>query len=228
MSSLKIGILILTLLTAVSAQSKAQNFKDFSQKGSDYKALENLRFYAADIVYLGDDQIKMFEKQYLAKKYTVTIDIKVQTQSVLDSNLNDRAIYERIPAIFEVSVAEDENRNAHNTLVRAIHENWKKGEIYSGEFFFDFNASGEQYSLTAFPDLVNVKSFYFVWVNGRVIKVAFKEFLNSKASGWGKMDRFTSDVFRIHLNNSDVQAYQFPLQVRKQFFEMYQRGTIKY
>ena len=68
---------------------------------------------------------------------------------------------------------------------------------------------------------------YFIWVNERLIKIAFKGFVNKEQVGWGVVDGFTSDNLRIWLAGAEFKAYKFPLKVEKKFLELYKKGFFK-
>ncbi|MDT5123995.1 MAG: hypothetical protein QOC96_3477 [Acidobacteriota bacterium] len=205
---------------------KSRNeFRDFSQKGANYKPLENLRFAADNIIYSGTEQISVFGKDYLASKFSLIVNVKVQTLCAIGS-INTE-VYEQVPADFEVFIVDDKDRNIHDTYIREMYGLWNKKELFSGEYFFDFSIKGNNYVLSSMPSLVNVNSFYFVWVNERVVKVVFKGFRDKAKGGWGVMDSFTSDNLRIQIADAEFKAYQYPLRPQKRFIELYKKGFFK-
>jgi hypothetical protein len=105
-----------------------------------------------------------------------------------------------------------------------MYDLWSRKELFSGEYFFDFSVKNNNYVLSVMPDLVNVKSFYFIWVNGRAVKVAFKGFRDKEKGGWGVMDGFTTDNLRIRVADAEFRAYQYPLRPHKKFLDLYKRG----
>jgi hypothetical protein len=152
----------------------------------------------------------------------LTTKVKVQTLSAIGAG-KELQVYELKPANFEIFVIEDKDKTIHNAFVQTMYDIWSKKQLYSGEYFFDFNTKDNEYALTAMPDLVNVKEFYYIWVNGRVIKVVFKGF-QEESGGWGVMDSFTSNNLRIKIANTEFKAYQFPLGFRKSFLKLYKAG----
>ena len=170
--------------------------------------------------YSGSEQINVLGQPYLASKYSLTATVKVQTLCAIGT-INTE-VYERVSANFEIFITEDIDRFVHNAFTRTMFDIWGKNELYSGEYFYDFSIKGSDYLLTAMPNLANVKDFYFLWVNGRVVKIVFKGFQNGE--GWGVMDSFTSDKLRIRLSDSEFKAYQFPLSAKKRFVKLYKSG----
>lgn len=57
MKTMKVAFLLLSLTLQPAAGASRTEFHDFSQKGADYKPLENLRFADADVTYSGNEQI---------------------------------------------------------------------------------------------------------------------------------------------------------------------------
>jgi hypothetical protein len=216
--------LLLSLLFVNFALGKqAEKFSDFSHKGSDYASLENLRFAAADIQCSGSELVDILGKPYSASRFTLKVTVTVQTLSALGAD-SELSVYEKRPANFDVFVVDDRDRSIHHGLVTEMYATWKKKKLFSRDYFFDFRMTKNRYVLTAMPDSINVKSFYFIWVNGRAIKVVFKGFEDNAKGGWGVMDSFASEAFRISVDGYEFQAYQYPLQVRKRFVKLYEDG----
>jgi hypothetical protein len=215
--------LLLSLLAVHFAVGKqSEQFRDFSHKGSEYSALGNLRFAADDIQYSGSETIDILGNSHSALKFLLTVTVTVETADAVGPV--NTSVYEKRRAVFEVFVVEDKERTIHDTFVRDTYAAWKKTELYSGEYFFDFQIRNNGYVLTAIPDLVNVKSFYFIWVNGRAVKVLFKGFEDKSNGGAGVMDSFTSDCLRISVGDADFVAYREPLHPQKQFVALYEKG----
>ena len=51
-------LLILITLQFAAGQSRTE-FRDFSQKGTNYKFLENLKFATDDVIYSGDESVNI-------------------------------------------------------------------------------------------------------------------------------------------------------------------------
>jgi hypothetical protein len=218
-----IAALLLSLLFADFVVGKqSERFRDFSGKGPKYSSLENLRFAASDVDYSGSGTVDIFGRSYSASTYSLTVRVTVETAEALGPTSTQ--VYEKRPANFEVFVVEDKDRSIHDAMVRSMYVLWKRHQLFSDEYFYDFHIGNNAYALTALPDLVNVKSFYFVWVNGRAVKVVFKGFEHNWNGGWGVMDSFTSDCFRISIDNTEFRAYEFPLQPQKRFTKLYESG----
>ena len=225
MKELRIAILLSLLVILGLAQKSRTEFRDFSHKSPEYAPLENLRLTADDITYLGVEPIIILGKSYAASKYLLTVNITVQTLCAIGPK-NIQA-YEQVPAIFEVYIAEDKDRYIHDAYLKMIFDLWEKKESFSGENFFNFEIKGNNYIFSWMPDLVNVKSFYHIWVNERVVKVAFKNYKDKGKGGWGVMDSFTSDNLIIKVAETEFQAYKFPLKVQRKFLELYKKGFFK-
>lgn len=58
----KVVFLLFSLALQTAVGESRIEFRDFSQKGTEYKSLENLRFAAADVTYSGDEQINILSK----------------------------------------------------------------------------------------------------------------------------------------------------------------------
>jgi len=221
--SLLRGALFIVLLTASgAAKGPRLEFRNFSSKGPDYKALENLRLAAPDIAYAGIVETDVFGKLYKASKYSLIPLVEVQTLCAIGAVNTE--VYERVPANFEIHVVEDEDRGIHDEMARKMYEVWNRKEIYSGEYYYWFNAKDAEYAMTALPDRAEVNGLYFIWVNKRLIKITFKGFVKREQGGWGVMYGFTSDNLRIWLAGAEFKAYKFPLKVEKKFLELYKKG----
>ena len=220
-----IAITLFLFLSQVVCGQSQTDFRDFSQNGSEYKILNGLRFKSDDISFSGNEQIEILGRSFRAAKFSLTTTISVQTLSTL--GLKEVSVYKKIPASFEIFVAEDTNRILHDKIIQEIFGLWAKRKLYSGEYFFDFSSNESDYLLTWTPDLVNVKGFYFVWFNGRVAKIVFKGYQNVEDEGWGVMDSFTATNFRIRLAGKDFEAYRFPLRPQKKFLKLFQEGFFK-
>lgn len=210
-SSLFVFGFVLLALTCANGQAKL-SFQDFSDK---FPNLAGLRLATSDVVDLGKDSIDIFGKTYAASKYSFSTTITVQTVST--------GIYEKVPAKFEIFVAEDESNAVRDKVIESMYGIWSRKELYSGEYFFDFISKDSNYSLTVMPDLVNVKGYYYIWLDGRLVKILFAGF-QKVSGGWGVMDSFTADNLRIDLGRSTFKAYNFPLGVRKSFLKLYKAG----
>ncbi|HEX8844841.1 MAG TPA: hypothetical protein VF791_09375 [Pyrinomonadaceae bacterium] len=222
------GLLALSLFAChifplqTAAGKTPDELQDFSQKGAVFKSLEDLRLSASAISYSGTEQISFMGKSYPASNFSLTTKVQVQTLCAIGTVSTE--VYERVPADFEISVVEDRDKSIHDAFVRAIYGLWSSKELYSGEHFFDFGMKGNQYFLTSMPGSVNLEGFYYVWVNGRLVKIVFKGFQNKGQGGWGVMDGFTADNLRIRISDAEFRAYQFPLRHQKRFLKLYQAG----
>jgi len=183
---------------------------------------------APDIAYAGSVETDVFGKLYRASKYSLVPLVEVQTLCAIGAVNTE--VYERVPANFEIHVVEDKDRGIHDEMARKMYDIWNRKEIYSGEYYYWFNAKDAEYSLTALhrsENLSGLNSQYFIWVNERLIKIAFKGFVNKEQGGWGVVDSFTSDNLRIWLAGAEFKAYKFPLKVEKKFLELYKKGFFK-
>ena len=222
--TLIIAIATLGVALAIPSTSPAKTkatFSDFSTKGPEYRSLENLRFAADSVTYLGTKQVEILDKSYAAEQYSVAATIRVQTFCGLGVNgAPDIQEYERVSADFVVSVVEDADRKIHDEITQGMYAIWSRKEIYSGKYYYDFNQRGEAYSLTVIPDAVS-GDFYYVWVTGRVAKVSFGGFRDRDKTGWGPMDSFTRNHLRILLGTGEYKAYSLPFGVRRDFMRLY-------
>jgi len=126
--------------------------------------------------------------------------------------VTNTSIYEKRRADFEILLVDDKDRVIHDALVEDIYATWRRKEPYSGNSFFDCQTKNSRYVLTAMPDLVNMKLFYFTSVNENAVKIVFKDFENKpNGGGWGVMDSFTSECFRVVVDNTEFRAYEYPL-----------------
>lgn len=205
------------------AQARGE-FHDFSAKGGDYKALKDLKFKADDVSFLGFEETEFFGKSYRASKFSVNTLISIQILSAIRADGGEISQYKSALANFEIYIAQDDGRAVHDGIVKDMFELWSRKELYSGKWFYDFSSNGSDYILTCTPDLVNVKLFYLLWVKNRLIKVSFKRFQSSDDDGWGIMDSFTRENFRIHLNDKDYPAYSYPLRPKKDFIKLFLTG----
>jgi len=224
MSSRIAVALVLTLAFLSTANAKQDTkFRDFSRKGPEYAALENLRFAAGDIRYSGPETAEILERQYPGLKYHLTATVTVETSDAIGATYT--STYEKYAAQFEILVVDDRERTIHDAWVKQMYSIWKKKELYSGDYYFDFHAKDKCYAIAAVP--ANQDRFYFVWVNGRAIKIAFKGFVNRAQAGAGAIYDFTADRFRISIDNTYVKAYEYPLQPRKRFVRLYEEGFFR-
>lgn len=154
--------LLLGLLCVYSeAGAQPRTFRDFSRKDSDYASLKNLLFASSDIEFSGSENIDILGRSYPARKYRLTVTVTVGTAEFLGPT--STAFYQKRPANFEILIVEDRDRGIHDELIKETYTTWKEKKLISDDYFFDFHMKNHQYALTAVPDLVNVKSFYFVW-----------------------------------------------------------------
>ena len=114
------------------------------------------------------------------------------------------------PANFEIYVIEDRDRYFHNKIVQMIYEVWSRNALFSGKYFFDFTMEHSDYVLAVIPDAVNIRHYYFAWINNRVIKVVFAGFKHRVQSGWGMMDSFTSENLRLQATGSAFLKPRIP------------------
>jgi hypothetical protein len=222
MGLLRVALSIVLLTASGAAMGPRLEFRNFSSKGPEYKALENLRLAAPDIAYAGIEETDVFGKLYRASKYSLVPFVEVQTLCAIGAVNTE--VYERVAANFEIHIVEDEDRSIHNEMARKMYDIWNRKEIYSGEYYYWFNAKDGAYALTALPDSVNVKGLYFIWIKNRLIKITFKGFVNKEQGGWGVVDGFTADNLRIWLAGAEFKAYKFPLKVEKKYLELYKKG----
>jgi hypothetical protein len=202
----------------------SEKFHDFSRLSPDFSALKNLRFSASDVKFLGTNSVDIFDRAYLASTYSVTTTVTVETSDAIGATY--ASTYEKQAATFEISVVEDGDRNIHDTLVKEMYSLWSKKQLFSGKYFFDFHLKNREYVLTAIPDMTKGPSFYLVWVGGRAVQIRLKNW--DPLKGWGAEFSFTSDCFRISIDNSEVKAYEFPLRPQTRFVELYKKGFFNY
>jgi len=211
------------LVTLGTACQLGDQFQDFSSNGSEYAPLENLRLKAEGIVYAGSEGVSILDETGAASKYLVVANVEVQTACLEGVG----AYYERAPANFEIYVIEDRDRYFHNKIVQMIYDVWSKNERFSGKYFFDFTVEHSNYVLAVIPDAVNIRHYYFAWINNRIIKVVFAGFKHRAQSGWGMMDSFTSENLRLQATGSAFKVYDgFPRdkQQIRNFLALHQRG----
>jgi len=228
MGLLRGALFIVLLIASGAAKGPRLEFRNFSSKGPEFKAIENLRLAAPDIAYAGSVETDVFGKLYRASKYSLVPLVEVQTLCAIGAVNTE--VYERVPANFEIHVVEDKDRGIHDEIARKMYDIWNRKKIYSGEYYYWFNAKDAEYSLTALhrsENLSGLNSQYLIWVNERLIKIAFKGFVNKEQGGWGVVDGFTSDNLRIWLAGAEFKAYKFPLKVEKKFLELYKKGFFK-
>lgn len=225
MRLLTTALLLSLVLVDFATGKQAKGFRDFSHKGPEYASLDNLRFAAADIQYSGSETVDIFGKPYSASRYTLRVAVTVQTFCAVGAT--NASIYKKRSADFDIFVVDDTDWAIHDAFVTQMYAAWKKKKLFSGDYFFDFHSKRNGYVLTAMPDLINVKSFYFIWLNGRAVKILFKGFQNHAEGGWGVMDSFTSEAFRISVDDSEFGAYQYPLRVQRNFVKLYEDGFFK-
>src|SRR5262245_2552814 len=157
-TAIRVALSIALLTASGAAKGPRLEFRNFSSKGPEYKALENLRLAAPDIKYAGIEEADVFGKLYRASKYSLVPLVEVQTLCAIGAVNTE--VYERVAANFEMHIVEDEDRSIHNEMARKMYDIWNRKEIYLGEYYYWFNAKDGAYTLTAFPDSVNVKGLY--------------------------------------------------------------------
>jgi hypothetical protein len=83
MKVLRLAVLFSLIVITGLAQKSRDEFRDLSRKRPEYALLENLRFTAHDIGYVGIEPITILGKSYPASKYLLTTNTKVQTLCVI-------------------------------------------------------------------------------------------------------------------------------------------------
>ena len=73
------------ILVSSMARTQAVKFRDFSHKGAEYAPLENLRFAASDIAYLGSESLDLFGTTYSASKYRVPATVTAEVAETVGS-----------------------------------------------------------------------------------------------------------------------------------------------
>jgi hypothetical protein len=220
--SLLFGMLLLVFGTQLDAKVLPTAFHDFSKKGQEYKSLENLRFAAEDVTYSGTSILEAFGKTYPASKYTLRVNINVQTLCVIGSV--NRETYEQVPAEFEILIADDSERTIHDAALKSLYDTWSRNQLFSGEYFFSLSTrkGSRDYVVAWLPDAADAKGFYFLWVNGRAAKITFRGFKEQK--GWGAIDAFNADILRVIVEKTEIKSYQYPLRVQKRVLKLYKEG----
>lgn len=205
-------------IVLVHAQSKAA-FRDFSDKGENFRLLKDLKMHADEVTNDGTETFELFGVQCFATKYTVSANLRVQTMSALGAG--EVSSYKVVPATFEILISDDSTKIVHDRLVKEVYSNWSKNEIFSGTYYFDFQINEGDYLITLVPDLVNSKGYYFVWFKGKIVKIAFNGFSNKQLGGWGVMDSFNEENARILLSGKELIAFRQPFGTRKEFLKLY-------
>jgi hypothetical protein len=214
-------ILSLTLLLiAIPVTGKPRiEFRDFSQKGSQYRPLENLRFAATDVTYQGTETLTVAGESFAASKYAVRAIVNVETMCGITVQ-----VYESVAAVYEVVVAEDKDNVVRDHYLSAMNGAWRRKEFCSGENCFDFHVKDNFYVISATPPLHNIRGYYFVWVNGRIVKISFKGFEDPTKGGFGIMDTFTRENFRMKLGDAELLAYEYGTSPQKRFLKLFRDG----
>jgi hypothetical protein len=210
--------LLLLVAATVSAKPRTE-YRDFSQKGPEYRALEHLRFAATDATYQGTETITVAGVSYSASKYSVRIIVNIETMCGITVQA-----YERVAAIFDILVADDKNNTVRDYYLRAMNDAWGRKEYCSNENCFDFHVKENFYAISATPQLHNIKGYYFVWVNSRIVKIVFKGFEDPTKGGFGIMDAFTRDNLRMKLGDAELLAYEYGRSPQKRFLKLYRDG----
>jgi hypothetical protein len=114
-------MLALSSLILVSNVAGAQSveFRDFSHKGPEYAPLENLRFAATDITYLGSERVDLFGKTYAASKYRVPATVTSEVAETVGSQTLSGFV--KRSANFDIFVVDDTNRAVHDRLVTDMY-----------------------------------------------------------------------------------------------------------
>ncbi|MCM3874616.1 MAG: hypothetical protein ND895_28310 [Pyrinomonadaceae bacterium] len=178
-----------------------------------------------DVSYSGLESIEILDKSYSSVKYEVYAEVEVQTFCAIGTTTTE--VYETVPTKWHIFVVNDPGRTVHDSLVQSMYDLWNRKELFSGQWFYFFGMDKSNYLLTAMPGSVNVKGFYFVWVNGRVMKFQFAGFDKKDQGGFGQVDSFTKNNLRIKLGDAEVEAYRFPLTAEKHFLRLYRKGYFR-
>ena len=216
-----LALLLLLAAPAAAAKPRAE-FRDFSQKGADYRPLENLRLAADEVTYAGAEQAELFGKQYPAAKYGLRASVLVQTMCAIGAVNTE--IYERFPAAFELFVVEDRDRAIHDSLTRSMYALWSRDEMFEGGRFYDFDIKEDKYVLASVPGSAEEKWSLVVWANGRASKIVFEGFVGEGKGGWGVVDGFVSDNLRLRVGEAEFRAYRYPFGRQKKFTKLYEKG----
>jgi hypothetical protein len=218
-----LSAVLLTLCLSTGAFAKHHiEFRDFSAKGPDYKPLEDLRLAVDDITYTGTEPIEVLGKSYTASAYTLDLPLRVQTECAMGPV--DSQTYDSFPARFQVLVIDDKDRKIHDAYIRQMYDFSSKNESRSGTDYFDFNVKRDQYILSSIPEAVEVKQFFFFWVNERLVKVIFEGFRDPDKGGFGIMNSFSSNHFRVRIKEAEFQALQNEATSAKKFLALYKSG----
>lgn len=222
MRVLKATVVFILLVAPAAAGKSRTEFHDFSLKGADYRPLENLRFAAYNVSYVGVEQTEVLGRQYAASKYEVRAAVRVQIMCALGAVSTE--VYRWTPAVFEVFVVEDGDRGVHDKLARGMYALWNRGELSDGARFYDFDIRKEKYLLTSVPTAAEEKEILVVWVNGRAVKAVFKSLVGGEGGGWGVKDAFALENMRVRVGEAEFTAYRYPLGFQKTFGRLYERG----
>lgn len=217
-------MLTLSSLILVSSVAGTQSleFRDFSHKGPEYAPLENLRFAATDIAYPGSESVDLLGKTYAASKNRVPAVTGEVVETLGSQRLSG---FVKRSASFDIFVVEDTNRAIHDRLVTDMYRELSNRKRLLGGYPYSFSSKDGQYVVSSVSPRTEEKPFSITWANGRAVKVCFED---EKGHDWLMMDSFASDVFRLSLGNSLLQAYNYPLKADmdfvREFMRLYQQG----
>src|SRR5689334_22239086 len=107
-------LLLLIALAPVIAKPRIE-YRDFSQKGPEYRPLENLRLAATEVAYQGTVEIAVAGGSYPASKYSVRVIINFETFCAITVQG-----YERVAANFDILVADDKNKTIRDSYLRTV------------------------------------------------------------------------------------------------------------
>jgi hypothetical protein len=129
-----------------------------------------------------------------------------------------------MPALFDIQVVDDKDRGIHDAFTLAMYRMQHRKEFISDESSYLFSHRRKAYSITALHLAVH-DDLFDIWVNGRAARVAFRTYKgNPLFGGMGVMHSFNTDHLRIQLADTQVPAYNLPLQVDKTFLRLYEQG----
>ena len=239
-----VALLLLACASAAQAQAAKDKGPDYSIRGGEFSALNNLMLYGVEKVeYVGTERTEAYGLKYTASKFLVNSEVRVTgTGKEVCSGIESDCVLVQL-AQFEVLVGHDAADEVHDRMLQSVHDYWSANKPFKwrkADAIEHLNYKDGQYIMfQALPGPYGfLQSKRLVWVDGKVIKFEFKGFLRTASEGIYKnlsgrsteneaLENFVGSGIRLRVGRVSIQPRQMKGSYRAEFFKLYNSGAFR-
>jgi hypothetical protein len=208
-------LIILLWMFLLSSNALAQ-VREYSDRGSDFAPLKDIRLGVSSIEYLGKQQISVEGQTLTAAKYSIISKDPVPFQAGVDYN----NVVKDLDIHYELLIANDVQNIIHDTLIDILKEIC--GQPADQRDFSQIGLVGEQGRYLIFSGPVSMPNY--VWLDGRVVVVRFVRFGEKRRDRSPTTETFWKEKIRFYPGGQKLVLEKPHKSFARDFLQRYATG----